>query len=119
MDQSFFRLSNSMWEIRMKNVYNKKSFNANKADSLDQNVREFELFKSRVASAVLDYMETQSDSDLLECLENSSMFLTNISVQLVKVFDNKSPTITDENDMFEIGDDLLSSSQQSLSSTIH
>ena len=108
-----------MWENRMKNNNNKKSLNANTSASLDQNVWEFELFKSRVANAVLDYMEAQSDLDLLECLEKSSMFLTNISVQMEKVFDNQKPAVTDENDMFEIGDDLLSSGLQTSSSTIH
>jgi len=103
----------------MKNGENKKTFNANTSVSLDYNVSEFEVFKSRVANAVLDYMEAQSDLDLLECLEKSSMFLTNISAQMVKVFDSNIPNVTDENDMSEIGDDLFSSSQQTLSSTIH
>ena len=103
----------------MKNDNNKKSPNVNTSVSLDHNVREFELFKSRVANAVLDYMEAQSDLDLLECLKKSSMFLTNISVQMEKVFDEQKPAVTDENDMFEIGDDLFSSCQQTSSSTIH
>jgi hypothetical protein len=103
----------------MKNGNDKKSFNSNTSDSLDQNIRDFEVFKSRVANALLDYMEAQSDLDLCECLEKSSMFLNNISVQMVKVFDNKNPALTDENEMSEIGDDLFSSSQQTLSNTIH
>ena len=103
----------------MKNDNNKKSSNANTSVSLDHDVREFELFKSRVANAVLDYMEAQSDLDLLECLEKSSMFLTNISGQMEKVFDKQKVAVTDENDMFEIADDLFSTSQQTSSSTIH
>ena len=103
----------------MKNGNNKKSFNSKTSDSLDHNIREFQVFKSRVANAVLDYMETQSDLDLLECLEKSSMFLTSISVQMVKVYNNKKPAFPDEDDIFEIGDDLFSSSQQTLSNTIH
>ena len=103
----------------MKNDNDKKSSSANTSVSLHHDVREFELFKSRVANAVLDYMEAQSDLDLRECLEKSSMFLNNISVQMVKVFDNKNPAFTDENEMFEIGDDLFSNSQQTLSNTIH
>ncbi|MDC3076047.1 hypothetical protein OA328_02085 [Paracoccaceae bacterium] len=103
----------------MKNDDNKKSSNANTLVSLDHNLREFELFKSRVANAVLDYMETQSDLDLLECIEKSSMFLANISVQMEKVFDNQKSAVIDENDMFEIADDLFLSSQQTSSSTIH
>ena len=103
----------------MKNGNNKKSFNSNTSDSLDQNIRDFEVFKSRVANALLDYMEAQSDLDLCECLEKSSMFLTNISVQMVKVFVNEKSDFTDENDMFEIGDDLFSSSQHTLSNTFH
>ena len=103
----------------MKNDNDKKSSNANTSVSLDHDVREFELFKSRVANAVLDYMEAQSDLDLLECLEKSSMFLTNISVQMEKVFDKQKVCVTDENDMFEIADDLFSTSQQTSSSTIH
>ena len=103
----------------MKNDNNKKSSDANTSVSLDHDVREFELFKSRVANAVLDYMEAQSDLDLLECLEKSSMFLTNISGQMEKVFDKQKVAVTDENDMFEIADDLFSTSQQTSSSTIH
>ena len=103
----------------MKNDNDKKSSSANTSVSLHHDVREFELFKSRVANAVLDYMEAQSDLDLLECLEKSSMFLTNISVQMEKVFDKQKVAVTDENDMFEIADDLFSTSQQTSSSTIH
>ena len=103
----------------MKNKNNKKSFNANTSASLDNDAKEFELFKSRVANAVLDYMEAQNDLDLLECLEKSRMFLTNISVQVEKVFDNLKPTVTDENDIFEIGDDIFSTRQQTSSNTIH
>ena len=103
----------------MKKINNKKSSDANPSVSLDNNVREFELFKSRVANAMLDYMEGQSDLDLLECLEKSSMFLTNVSVQMEKVFDTQNQTISDQNDMFEIGDDLFSSSLKTSSSTIH
>ena len=103
----------------MKNGENKKTFNANTSVSLDYNVGEFEVFKSRVANAVLDYMEAQSDLDLLECLEKSSMFLNNISVQMEKVFDNQKSAITNENEMFEISDDLFSSSPKTSSSTIH
>ena len=33
--------------------------------------KDIAIFKSRVANAVLDYMEAQSDSDLIECLEKS------------------------------------------------
>ena len=103
----------------MKNDNNKKSSDANTSVSLEHDVKKFELFKSRVANAVLDYMEAQSDLDLLECLEKSSMFLTNISVQMEKVFDKQKVAVTDENDMFEIADDLFSTSQQTSSSTIH
>ena len=44
----------------MKNTNNKRSSNDNTSVSLDHNLSEFELFKSRVANAVLDYMEAQS-----------------------------------------------------------
>ena len=49
---------------------NKKASSANSFVSQDHSIREFEIFKSRVANAVLDYMESQSDLDLLACLEN-------------------------------------------------
>ena len=64
-------------------------------------------------------MAAGSELDLLECLEKASMFLNNISVQMIKVFDNKNSAFTDEKEMFEICDDLFSSSQQMLSNTIH
>ena len=97
----------------------KKASNVKASVSSDHSAKEFEIFKSRVANAVLDYMEEQSDLDLLECLEKSRMFLTNISVQMEKVLDNQNRAIKDQNDLFELGDDLFSASQQSLSNTIH
>ena len=87
--------------------------------SPDGLVRDFEIFKSRIANAVLGYMEAQSDQDLLECLERSSMFLSNISTQVEKVFDNQKQAFIDQNDLFEIGVDLFSTCQQNASTTVH
>ena len=81
--------------------------------------KDIEIFKSRVANAVLDYMEAQSDSDLIECLEKASIFLTNISLQMENVFDNQKQSFKDHNDLFDVGDDLFSINKQVLSSTIH
>ena len=81
--------------------------------------KDIEIFKSRVANAVLDYMEAQSDSDLIECLEKASIFLTNISLQMENVFDNQKQSVKDHNDVFDIGDDLFSINKQVSSSTIH
>tara|TARA_B100001063_G_scaffold204492_1_gene199051 strand:+ start:230 stop:541 length:312 start_codon:yes stop_codon:yes gene_type:complete len=97
----------------------KKPFSTNTSVSVDHSAKVFEIFKSRVANAVLDYMEEQSDLDLLDCLEKSSMFLTNISVQMEKVFHSQNQSIKDQNDLFELGDDLFSASQQTSSNTIH
>ena len=58
----------------MKKINNKKASSANSLVSVDHSIREFEIFKSRVANAALDYMEAQSDLDLLACLEKSSFF---------------------------------------------
>ena len=101
----------------MKKRNNKKILEAKV--SPDSFVRDFEIFKSRVANAVLGYMEAQSDQDLLECLERSSMFLSNISTQVEKVFDNQKQDFIDQNDLFEIGDDLFSTGEQNASTTIH
>ena len=103
----------------MKKNNKKIASNANESTSIDPSVKKFEIFKSRVANAVLDYMEEQSDMDLLGCLEKSSMFLTNISVQMDKVFDNHNPAIIDQNDLAELGEDLFSASQQTTSNTVH
>ena len=81
--------------------------------------KDIEIFKSRVANAVLDYMEAQSDSDLIECLEKASIFLNNISLQMENVFDNQKQYFKDQNDVFDIGDDLFSVNKQVTSSTIH
>ena len=97
----------------------KKNFSAKASVSSDHSAKVFEVFKSRVANAVLDYMSEQSDLDLLDCLGKSSMFLTNISLQMEKVFDNQNQPIDDQNDLFELGDDLFSASQQTSSNTIH
>ena len=54
--------------------------NSDELPSRDHVNKDSEIFKSRVANAVLDYMEAQSDSDLIECLEKASIFLTNILI---------------------------------------
>ena len=91
----------------------------NELASGDHINNDIEIFKSRVANAVLDYMEAQSDSDLIECLEKASIFLTNISLQMENVFDNQKQSFEDHNDLFDIGDDLFSINKQVSSSTIH
>ena len=103
----------------MKRNDSKKLSNVKDSVSLDNSDREFQIFKSRVANAVLDYMEEQSDIDLLKCLEKSNMFLTNISSQMEKVFDNQTQAKNDQNDFFEIGDDLFSTGQGAGSNSIH
>ena len=81
--------------------------------------KDIEIFNSRVANAGLDYMEAQSDSDLIECLEKASIFLTNISLQMENVFDNQKQPINDQNDVFDIADDLFSINKQVTSRTFH
>ena len=103
----------------MKKYNTKKTSSAEASVSSEHSTKVFEIFKSRIANAVLDYMEEQSDIDLLDCLGKSSKFLTSISVQMEKVFDNQNPAITDQNDLSELGDDLFSASQQTSSNTIH
>ena len=102
------------------NKDNKKiSMNTNILGLEDNDNKHFEIFKSIVATAVLDYMEYQSDSDLIECLEKASIFLTNISVQLENVFSKQKQSFKDQNELFEIIDDLFPMNQQTLSNTIH
>ena len=103
----------------MKKVSDKKIMNTNDLGALDDVTKDFEIFKSRVANAVLDYMEAQSDSDLIECLEKASIFVTNISLQMENVFDNQKQSVKDHNDLFDIGDDLFLINKQVSSSTIH
>ena len=103
----------------MKKNSNKITMNTNKLASGDHVNKDIEIFKSRVANAVLDYMESQSDSDLIECLEKASIFLTNISLQMENVFNNQKQFFKDQNDVFDIGDDLFSINRQVSSSTIH
>ena len=103
----------------MKKNSNKITMNTNKLASGDHVNKDIEIFKSRVANAVLDYMESQSDSDLIECLEKASIFLTNISLQMENVFDDQKQSSKDHNDLFDVGDDLFSINKQVSSSTIH
>ena len=93
--------------------------NTNELAPGDHVDKDIEIFKSRVANAVLDYMEAQSDSDLIERLETASIFLNNISLQMENVFDNQKQSFKDQNDVFDIGDDLFSMNKQVSSSTIH
>ena len=103
----------------MKKNSNKIKMNTNELASRDHVNKDIEIFKSRVANAVLEYMEAQSDSDLIECLEKASVFLNNISLQMENVFDNQKQSFKDQNDVFDIGDDLFSINKQVSSSTIH
>ena len=103
----------------MRKNSNKILMNTNELPSRDHVNKDSEIFKSRVANAVLDYMEAQSDSDLIECLEKASIFLTNISLQMENVFDSQKQSVKDQNDVFDIGDDLFSINKQVSSSTIH
>ena len=103
----------------MKKVSNKRIMNTNDLEALDNVTRDFEIFKSRVANAVLDYMEMQSDTELVECLEKTSMFLNNISFQMEKVFECHGQASKNHNDLFEIGDDLFSSNKSASSNAIH
>ena len=91
----------------------------NDLDLADHDNKDFEIFKSRVANAVLDYMESQSDSDLIQCLEKASIFLTNISIQMENVFSKEKQLFKDQSEMFEIVDDLFSTNQHRLSNTVH
>ena len=103
----------------MKKKCNKIIMNTNKLASGDHVNKDIEMFKSRVANAVLDYMEAQSDSELIECLEKASIFLTNISLQIENVFDSQKQSFNDQNDVFDIGDDLFSTNKQETSRTFH
>ena len=103
----------------MKKDSNKITVKTNDLGLADDVNKDFETFKSIVANAVLDYMESQSDSDLIECLEKANIFLTNISSQMENVFNNQKQSLKDQNDMLEVVDDLFSTKQQTLSNSIH
>ena len=103
----------------MKKDSNKIIMKTNDMGSVDHDNKDFEIFKSRVANAVLDYMESQSDSDLIECLENGKIFLTNIAIQMENVVSIQKQPFKDQNEMIEVVDDLFSANQQKLSNTIH
>ena len=103
----------------MKKDGNKIIIKTNDSGLADHDSKDFEIFKSRVANAVLEYMESQSDSDLIEGLEKANIFLTNISKQMENVFSKQKQTFKDQNEMFEVVDDFFSTNQQTLSNTIH
>ena len=91
----------------------------NELGALDNVTKNFEIFKSRVANAILDYIEMQSDTELVECLENTSTFLNNITNQMEKVFECQGQASKNHNDLFEIGDDLFSINKSASSDAIH
>ena len=103
----------------MKKDSNKIIIKTNDLGLPNHDNEDFEIFKSRVANAVLDYMESQSDPDLIECLEKANIFLTNISIQMENVFSKQRQSFKDQDEMFEVVDDLFSTKQQILSNTIH
>ena len=91
----------------------------NELGALDNGTKNFEIFKSRVANAILDYIEMQSDTELVECLEKTSTFLNNITNQMEKVFECQGQASKNHNDLFEIGDDLFSTNKSASSDAIH
>jgi len=103
----------------MKKDSNKIIVKTNDMGSVDHDNKDFEIFKSRVANAVLDYMESQSDSDLIECLEKGKIFLTNIAIQMENVVSIQKQPFKDQNEMIEVVDDLFFANQQKQSNTIH
>ena len=103
----------------MKKDSNKIIMKTNDLGSANHDNKDFEIFKSRVANAVLDYMESQSDSDLTECLEKANIFLVNISIQMENVFSKQKQSFKDQDEMFEVVDDLFLTNQQIPSNTIH
>ena len=103
----------------MKKNTKKVKMGTNDVAPASHETREIEIFKSRVANAVLDYMEGQNDLELIDCLEKASIFLNNISLQIENVFDNQKQTFKEQNDVFDIGEDLFSINKQLTSSTIH
>ena len=103
----------------MKKDSNKIIIKTNDLGLPNHDNEDFEIFKSRVANSVLDYMESQSDPDLIECLEKANIFLTNISIQMENAFSKQKQSFKDQDEMFEVVDDLFSTKQQILSNTIH
>ena len=97
----------------------KSNTNTNDLESTDCHTSDYEIFKSRVANAVLDYMESQNDSNLIECLDKASIFLSNISIEMEKVFHNQKRVSIDQNGLSEIGDDLFLADQHQSSTAIH
>ena len=91
----------------------------NELGAIDNVTKNFEIFKSRVANAILDYIEMQSDTELVECLEKTSTFLNNITNQMEKVFECQGQASKNHNDLFEIGDDLFSTNKSASSDAIH
>ena len=104
----------------MKEKCKNNSFLQADNSSLSKNdIRGFEMFKSRVANAILDFMEAQNDMELLDCLEKATGFLADVSVQMENVFDNQREPLKDKNDLIEISDDLFPIDEQNSSNTIH
>ena len=103
----------------MKKYTKKVKMDTNKLAPANHETTQIEIFKSRVANAVLDYMEGQNDLELIDCLEKASIFLNHISLQMENAFDNQKQTFNDQNELFEIGEDVFSTNKQVTSSTIH
>ena len=103
----------------MKKSNDQKKFEKGDLFSSSHSLDDFEIFKSRVANAILDYMEAHRDPKLLECLEKASCFLINTADQIDKVFDIESQTLSREEELFEIGSDLLLEVKGFSSKTIH
>ena len=66
-----------------KNTYN-KGFYRKDTCSPGQHIDEFDIFKSKVANAMLDYMDSQCDPQLFESLEKASHFFNDITIEMEK-----------------------------------
>ncbi len=101
-----------------KNTHTKKS-SEEEIYSPSYHSEEFDIFKSRVASAALDYMESHSDPELIDGLEKASQFFINISKQIENAFDPIRDAPSNQDNVFEIGEDLLLSNEIISSHLVH
>ena len=84
-----------------------------------QHIDEFDIFKSRVANAMLDYMDSQCDPQLFESLEKVSRFFNDITTEMEKVFSVDNQELTNSENLFEIGEDLFASIKTISSDLVH
>lgn len=103
----------------MNKTNNGKKYKTGKSLRSNHLSEEFKIFKSRVANALLQFIESGTDTELMKRLDKANSFLINTSDQMEKIFSFNKSAYSEQSELFEIADDLFNSERVPSSNSIH